>query len=151
MKIKKITILLGIGLMSTIVLGQTKKQFINPDGSKPSGFTQVVVTESGRTIYLSAQVPFDALGNVSEDFEQQVSQVYENIQKALTTADATFADVVKMQIFVTDYTAEKLEIIRSVRAKYLDNEHPPATTLLGVSAFFRSDVKIEIDVVAVVN
>jgi enamine deaminase RidA (YjgF/YER057c/UK114 family) len=132
-------------------LSQTQKQHLNPDGTKPVGFSQVVVTNPGKTIYLSGQVPFDGLGKISPDFEQQTVQVYENIRQALAAAGATFADVVKMQIFVVDYKPEKLEIIRKVRLGYIDNEHPPATTLVGVSAFFRPDVKIEIDVIAVVN
>lgn len=138
-------------LTVSTVLSQTLKQHLNPDGTKPIGFSQVVVANPGKTIYLSGQVPFGASGQISSDFEQQTMQVYDNIQKALAAAGATFADVVKMQIFVVDYTPEKLEIIRKVRLKYIDNEHPPATTLVGVSAFFRPDVKIEIEAIAVVN
>ncbi|PKP44079.1 MAG: RidA family protein [Bacteroidetes bacterium HGW-Bacteroidetes-13] len=138
-------------LTVSTVLSQTQKQYLNPDGTKPVGFSQVVVANPGKTIYLSGQVPFDAAGQISSDFEQQTAQVYDNIQKALVAAGATFADVVKMQIFVVDYTPEKLEIIRKVRLRYIDNEHPPATTLVGVSAFFRPEVKIEIDVIATVD
>ncbi|MDZ4148848.1 MAG: RidA family protein [Flavobacteriaceae bacterium] len=148
---KTIFVFMCCSLTVSIVLSQTQKQYLNPDGTKPVGFSQVVVTNPGKTIYLSGQVPFDASGRISSDFEQQTTQVYNNIQKALAAAGATFADVVKMQIFIVDYTPEKLEVIRKIRLKYIDNEHPPATTLVGVLAFFRPDVKIEIDVIAVIN
>lgn len=151
MKFTKTLFLIGIGLMSTSVFSQTKKQFINPDGTKPTGYTQVVTVEPGKTIYLSGQVPLDSLGQISPDFEQQTVQVYKNIQKALAAVGATFADVVKMQVYVVDYTPEKLELIRKVRLSYLNNAFPPASTLVGIAALYRPDVKIEIDVVAVVN
>ncbi len=151
MKFTNALFLLGIGLATMVVSGQTKKQFINPDGTKPAGYTQVVTTGPGKTVYLSGQVPLDSLGQISPDFKQQAIQVYENIRKALATAGATFSDVVKMQIYVVDYTPEKLETIRKVRLGYLDSAFPPASTLVGIAALYRPDVKIEIDVIAVVN
>ena len=138
-------------LTVSTVLSQTQKLHLNKEGTKPVGFSQVVVANPGKTIFLSGQAPIDGLGKISPDFEQQTVQVYENIQKALATAGATFADVVKMQIFVVGFTPKKLEIIQKTRSRFIDNEQPPATTLVGVSSFFRPDVKIEIDAIAVVN
>jgi enamine deaminase RidA (YjgF/YER057c/UK114 family) len=42
-------------------------------------------------------------------------------------------------------------IIREVRARYVWNEHPPTSTLVGVSALVGAEWLIEIEAIAVVE
>ncbi len=46
---------------------------------------------------------------------------------------------------------DQVPIIRGVRTKYVSAYHPPASTLVGVTALAREDFMIEIEAVAVVK
>ncbi|HUR55479.1 MAG TPA: RidA family protein, partial [Gemmataceae bacterium] len=74
-----------------------------------------------------------------------------NLKAALAAAGATFKDVVKVTYFVVDLKPEHVPHVREVRRKYLDPDHPPASTLVGVAALVVPDWLIEIEVIAVVD
>lgn len=127
-------------------------QFINPpDLNPPVGFSHVAVATPGRTVYVSGQVSVDATGQVvgKGDFRTQVERTFENLGTALAAAGATFADVVKVTYFVVGLTPEHIPVVREVRRKLLNADHPPASTLVGVSALVVPEWLIEIEVVAV--
>jgi len=94
-------------------------------------------------------VPLDAEGRLvgDGDFDAQVHQVFENLTAALEAADASWADVVKLNYYLADVS--RSASVRAIRDRYVDVEHPPASTLIEVSGLFRDDVLIEIDAVAV--
>lgn len=127
------------------------KEYINPDGLMSAiGYTHVVTTGPGKTIYISGQVPVNQKAEIQGvgDFKTQVEQTFKNLETALKGAGVTFNDVVKLNIFVVDYTPEYLPILREVRSKYLNQANPPAITLAGAAALYHPDVKIEVEVVA---
>ena len=129
----------------------TKTQFLNPAGlSKPAGFTQVVVTQPGKLIYISGQVSVNAGGDVvgKGDLRAQVTQVMENLKTALTAAGATMNDLTKLNFYVVNMKPDQVSVIREIRGKYLSAEHPPASTLIGVTALAREDYMIEIEGIA---
>ena len=129
-------------------------KFINPDGlNKPTGYTHVVVTTGARTIYIAGQVALNAKGEVvgKKDLKAQTEQVFENLKTALTAAGCTFNNVVKITMFVVNYTPDAIPTIREIRGKYITGEHPPASTLVGVQALAREDFMIEIEAVAVAS
>jgi reactive intermediate/imine deaminase len=124
-------------------------RFLNPDTMpKPVGYSQVVEVRGGRTVYVSGQVPLDVDGRLvgDGDVEGQVRRTFENVRLALEAVGMTFANVVKMQFFLTDI--DHLALVRAIRDEYIDKERPPASTLIEVSALFRADVQFEMDVVA---
>jgi enamine deaminase RidA (YjgF/YER057c/UK114 family) len=132
----------------------TKTQFLNPMGlSKPKGFTQVVVAQPGKLIYVSGQVPLNANGEVvgRGDFRAQVTQVMENLKTALAAAGATMQDVIKANYYVVNLKPDHVTVIREVRSKYFSPEHPPAGTLLGVTALVQEGYMLEIEAVAEVK
>lgn len=136
----------AILLVASVASGQNK--FIQPEGlTKPTGYTHVVV--SGGTIYMSGQVSMNEKGEVigKGDLRTQTQQVFENISKCLKAVDATFADIVKMNTYVVNMKPEDLPVIREVRMKYLNAEHPPASTLVGVTALANPDLLIEIELI----
>jgi enamine deaminase RidA (YjgF/YER057c/UK114 family) len=131
-----------------------KKRFLNPAAlSKPKGYTHVVTTEGGKIVYVSGQVALDSKGEIvgKNDLREQAEQVYKNLNVALDTAGATFNDVVKMNIYLVDYNPKDLPIIREVRSKYLSDESPPASTLIGVQSLFLDGLLIEIEAIALVG
>lgn len=141
-------------LFVAAALRAQETQFINPFGTKPPGYTHVVVVNGpGKTIYISGQVPVDATGEIvgKGDLKTQVKQVYENLKIALKATGATFDDVVKMNTYVVNYKPADVSIIREVRAHYLSGENPPASTLAGVQALYHPDIMIEIEAIAVIK
>ena len=85
------------------------------------------------------------------DLKAQTEQTFANLDVALKAAGASFRDVVKMNLYVVGLKPELVPLIREVRARYVNREHPPASTLVGVSALVGADWLIEIEVVAVVT
>ena len=69
---------------------------------------------------------------------------------ALKAAGASFGDVVKMNLYVVGLRPELVPLLREVRARHVNREGPPASTLVGVSALAGADWLIEIEAVAVV-
>jgi enamine deaminase RidA (YjgF/YER057c/UK114 family) len=136
-------------LVSAAQAQESGNRYINPPGLvKPNGYTHVVVAADGRTVYIAGQVAFDAAGKVvgEGDFKTQAEQVYGNLRKALASVGATFADLVKTTILVTD--SKNVPALREVRAKYMGPENPPANTLI-VATLVRPELLLEIEAVAV--
>ncbi len=130
------------------------KQFINPPALNPTnGFTHVVTAPAGKTVYVSGQVSVNEKAEVvgKGDFRAQVERTFENLGVTLAAAGATFRDVVKVTYFVVGLKPEHVAQVREVRRKYLDADHPPASTLVGVEALVVPDWLIEIELVAVVE
>ena len=126
-----------------------KTQRINPAAlSAPNGYSHVVVTQGGRTIYVSGQVPLTKDGKLvgAGNMEAQARQVFENLKAALAGAGAKLKDLVKITIYTTD--ASQLAAIRKVRNEFLPGDFP-TSTFMEVKALFRPDVMIEIDGIAV--
>ena len=131
-----------------------KTQFLNPDSLCPTfGWTHVVTATGGKTVYVSGQVSVDERGGVvgKGDLRAQTRQTFENLRTALEAAGASFRDVVKSNLYVVGLQPDHVPIIREVRGQYFSAEHPPSSTLVGVSALVNPDWLIEIEVVAVVS
>src|SRR3954447_5492688 len=113
-----------------------KNEFLNPPELSPTfGWTHVVSATGGKTIYVSGQVAIDEHGKVvgKGDLKAQTDQAFKNVLHGLTAAGATFKDVVKTSLFVVGLRPEHVPIIRDVRGRYVSADHPPASTLVGVS------------------
>lgn len=121
-----------------------------PALTKPTGYTHIVeVTGPARTIYISGQIAFDKDGNVvgAGDMKAQAEQVFKNLQAALAASGAKFADIVKMNSYITDMS--KVQAVRDVRSRYFA-ETSPASTFVQVAGLVRPELLLEIEVVAVV-
>jgi len=128
----------------------SEKRFLSPDTlAAPFGYSHVVDSPAGRIVYISGQVPLDSDGQLvgERDFEAQARQVFENLTRALDSADASWDDVVKLNYFLRD--VGEITFVRAIRDEYVDTERPPASTLVEVSGLFRDDVLIEIEAVAI--
>lgn len=127
-------------------------RLINPlELSVPTGYSHVAVAPAGRTIFVSGQIAYDSNGRVvgKGDFRAQAEQVYQNLYAALAAADATFGDVAKMTTFVVDLTPEKAVVMRETRARFLPENHRPASTMVGVTSLVNPDLLVEVEVTAV--
>jgi enamine deaminase RidA (YjgF/YER057c/UK114 family) len=131
-----------------------KLEFLNPPELCPTfGWTHVVSATGGKTIYISGQVAIDERGNVvgKGDLEAQTEQAFKNITHGLKAAGAAWKDVVKTSLFVVGLKPELVPTIRKVRARYISADHPPASTMVGVSSLVGADWLIEIEAIAVLT
>ena len=128
-------------------------EFIQPQGlARPAAYTQVVAAQAGRTLFISGQVAVDENGWLVglDDLPVQAQQVYENLRRALVAGGATFADVVKLTTYIVGYAPEQRAILNDVRSRYVNGEHPPASTLIGVQTLAQPEFLIEVEAIAIV-
>lgn len=82
------------------------------------------------------------------DFAAQAEKVFQNLGEALASAGASFDDVVKVTIYLTDMK-NRPELLR-IRTKYFKRD-PPASTLVQVASLVRPEFMLEIEAVAVIE
>jgi reactive intermediate/imine deaminase len=139
----------GGAMLSVDASQRDRIKRVNPPTVAPArGYTHVVEVTGGRTVYVSGQVALDRTGAIvgKGDLRAQAQQVFENLKACLEASGASFADVVKLNIFVLD--ASQVQVVRDVRDKYVDTAHPPASTLVEVRRLVRDEFLIEIDAIA---
>jgi enamine deaminase RidA (YjgF/YER057c/UK114 family) len=114
-------------------------------------FSQSLAAEgASRTIYVAGQVSADENGQLinPRDMAAQIPKALENVEAVLKSAGVTFANVVRMNFYVTDMAAfmknhgAMQEWLKSRDAK------PPGCAL-GIAALYHPDALIEIEVTAV--
>lgn len=142
----------AVGVVGAVLIGATlpaqkpARQFLNPEGvPKPTGYTQVVTARPGRMVFISGQGGrLD--GQMPPDFSSQAKNTFENIRRCLAAAGAKFDDIVKINYYVTDL-ASTTEL-RRIRADYLNQSAPPASTL--VQAGLGAGMLLEVEAIAIV-
>jgi enamine deaminase RidA (YjgF/YER057c/UK114 family) len=121
--------------------------FASPAGlPAPAGYSHVVGLPPGRLVWTSGQVGLDADGVAPEGWEAQTRLAFANVGHALAAAGASFADVVKLSLFVTG--VEELAVVRAVRDEFLAVDRPPTSSLVQVAGLFRPDLLVEVEAVA---
>jgi enamine deaminase RidA (YjgF/YER057c/UK114 family) len=147
----KIAAVLLVGA-ATAAVAQSPNQFLKPEGLQPTpAYSQVVVSTPGKIIFVAGQVGVDKDGKiVSSDLQAQAKQAFENIKTALAAAGATFDDVVKINWYVKNYKPEMRTMLREVRTGYTSKEHPPASTLIGVTSLATDEYLVEVEAIAIV-
>ena len=132
------------------------KEHINPPELFPSlqyGFSQIVTSTGGKTVYLSGQVAWNAHRQLvgAGDLGIQTRAALKNITTALTIAGGSITDVVSMRIYIVeDVLAEDHHVGAALR-EFFPPEHAPATTWIGVRALANKDFLVEIEAVAVIE
>jgi reactive intermediate/imine deaminase len=111
-----------------------------------SHFTDAVA--AGGLLFVSGIVPVDAAGRLvgGDDVVAQARQVFANMADVLATAGCSFADVVKVTVFLTDVNDRPL--VNPVRQEVF-GETRPASTLVEISALVIPGARIEVEAVAV--
>jgi 2-iminobutanoate/2-iminopropanoate deaminase len=120
-----------------------RKTFTHPNAS--SSVTLSPAARAGDLVFISGQVPTDPSGNiVGNNITEQTHQVFKNCQAALGLAGASFDDVVKVNVYLTDvnYFAAMNEVY-----KQYFSDSPPTRTTVG-TPLARLGLLIEIDMVA---
>ena len=111
-----------------------------------SHFTDAVA--AGGLLFVSGVVAVDENRELvgGDDVVAQARKVFENIGTVLAAAGCSFADVVKVTIFLTDVNDRPL--VNPVRQEVF-GETRPASTLVEIPALVIPGAKIEVEAVAV--
>ena len=125
----------------------------NPEGlSQPTGYSQVVTIEgSGKMVLLGGKAGLKPDGFIPETLAEQSKLTWENIDLALKAAGATREDVVEIQIFIVDLPKIDPEPAYQDVRSFFPIGHKPVSMVIGVSALAIPELKIEINVRAVVG
>ena len=123
------------------------RQAIHSDSAPQAIGPYSQAVRAGNTLYLSGQIPLDpATGAlVTGDIAAQATRVFENLKAVLAAGDATFDDVVRVAIYMTDLG--HFGAVNAVMAKYFREPYPARSTI-GVAALPKG-VAVEVDVIAV--
>ena len=99
------------------------------------------------TVYLSGQIGLDpASMQLVDGIEAQIHQVFKNLSAVATAAGGTLADVVKLNVFLTDLG--HFPRVNEIMAQYFA-EPFPARAAVGVAALPRGAL-VEADAVMVI-
>jgi reactive intermediate/imine deaminase len=98
---------------------------------------------AGDTVWVSGQIPLDPKTKelVGGGIEAQVHQVFKNLEAIVKAAGATFDDVVKATVFLTDMS--HFGLVNKIMAEYF-REPYPARAAVGVASLPRgAQVEVE--------
>jgi 2-iminobutanoate/2-iminopropanoate deaminase len=128
--------------------GQREEFRVSGLGEPISHYTDAV--RHGDLLFISGCGPFDDENRIvgGDDAAQQCRQVLKNLGKILTAANSSFADVLKVTVYLTDVRDRPL--INPVRQEFFGQARP-ASTLIGVAALVFPEMKVEIDAVAAMS
>ena len=103
---------------------------------------------AGDLLFISGCVPVDSAGNlVPGDVVAQTRQVFATIAVVLAAAGGSFADVVKVTVFLVDIDDRRA--VNVVREEVF-GESRPASTLVEVSRLAIPGARIEVEAVALI-
>src|SRR5438128_10540379 len=113
-------------------------------------FSQGVIVNGGRLLYLAGQVANNPDGSVAGtgDWRRQAEKVYQNIGYVLGAAGATPASVVKETTWVLSIDSWRQHGAPVRRALYKGDY--PASTLVEIPGLARGEFLVEIEVIAAV-
>ena len=130
------------------------KTYLNPPALFPSqqyGFSQIVTSKGGTTLYLSGQVAWDAEQRIGDrgDLGVQTRRTLENIEVAVQAAGGTRDDVVTLRIYIVGEHIHNSRAVSEALRAFFHPDRLPSSTWVGVPALANPDFLIEIEAVAV--
>ena len=123
------------------------KRFLLPDEMAPVSH-YCHVTRAGDRVWVSGTVGVRSDGTIPEDTAEQFQVAIDSVDRCLKAAGAEARHVVKVMVLLTDINDRAA--INPIRQAYF-GEHRPASTLFEVSALVAPEMKVEIEVEAVVT
>lgn len=124
------------------------RQIISTEGAPKAIGTYSQAVKVGETVYMSGQIGLDpATMHLVEGIEAQVRRVFHNLSAVAQAAGGSLADIVKLNIFLTDLG--HFALVNSVMAEYFQEPYP-ARAAVGVASLPRGAL-VEADAVMVLG
>ncbi len=129
---------------------------LSPAGLQPhTPYDHVAVATGTRHIHISGQIARDADGRPvgGGALDSQVEHVLRNTARALEGAEASFADVVRMTFYVTQWSPDQIGAFMNGIQRVADElgipQPLPPASLIGVDYLFEPDVRVELETTAI--
>ena len=121
------------------------KTIIHTDEAPQAIGTYSQAVKVDGTVWLSGQIPLcpERMELVSEDFTEQLRQVFRNLSAVAQASGGGLADVVKLNVYLTDLA--RFPVVNEVMAEYFQ-EPFPARAAVGVAALPKG-AQVEMDAV----
>jgi len=106
-----------------------------------AAYSRAVV--DGCWVFVSGTVGFDPMdSSISEDFDDQMDQIFKNLEATLDQANAVFEDIVRIRSYIVDkkYVTPMSRKLK----KYMDEIRPTNTTIITDLAAEGALVELEI-------
>ena len=109
------------------------------------------ILDKGSGIFVSSgHVGADENGEiVTSSLEDQIVALFEGLGRMLKAAGLGFEHVARTTYYVTNHEPALVETLRKVRSRYLNQETPPASVLVGITALYDPRIRVEAEVIAV--
>lgn len=122
------------------------REEINVSGLAPALSHYADAVRFGDILFVSGVVALDQDQNIigKDDVVTQARVIFESLEKILSAAKASFADVLKVTVLLIN--VDDRAKINPIRQQYF-GEHKPASTLIGVKALALPDILVEIEAV----
>lgn len=126
-----------------------KKSVIATNDAPQAIGTYSQAVRVGDTVYLSGQIPLvpGTTQLESGDMRAQIGRVFDNLAAVARAAGGSLADVVKLNVFLTDLA--NFPLVNEVMARYFQEPYP-ARAAVGVAALPRG-APVEMDAVMVIG
>jgi 2-iminobutanoate/2-iminopropanoate deaminase len=126
------------------------RHYIKRETAQARAYSQAVITEGGRIVWLAGQVgPADVSGrSLTGDFDGQVREIFSRLRQTLEEAGGTLANMVTMTVFITD--ARLGDRFTQLR-KEIFGDNFPASALITVAGLARPELLVEVQGVAVIG
>jgi reactive intermediate/imine deaminase len=112
------------------------KEIIHSAGAPQAIGTYSQAVKVGSTVYLSGQIGLDpASMQMVEGIEAQVHRVFQNLRAVTEAAGGSMADIVKLNVFLTDLS--NFALVNTIMAEYFAEPYP-ARAAVGVASLPRS-------------
>jgi enamine deaminase RidA (YjgF/YER057c/UK114 family) len=129
-----------------------KNQLVNPPNfPKPRGYTNGIVCQPGRILYIAGQVAFDQQARiVSPDFATQFLAALDNVIAVVRAAGGGTEHLVKLLVFVTDMEKYR-DAQRTIGEGWRERmgAYWPAMSLVKVGGLLEPGALVEIEGTAV--
>ncbi|MFD5449434.1 RidA family protein [Streptomyces sp. NPDC003470] len=133
-------------------------QHFTPEGMlQPVPYHHVAVGTGAKHVHVSGQVARQGNGTpvAPGDLAGQVAHALRNTAVGLAGAGATFADVLRLTFYVTQWAPEKIgDFMAGVEAVAAEIGLPtpmPPASLIGVEYLFEPDVLVEVEATAILD
>ena len=127
-----------------------RRRFIKRDAAQVNAYSQAVITEGGRTVWLAGQLAVqDASGkSLVGDLDGQVREIFARFRQTLEEAGGKLSDMVTMTVFLTDVRSGRrfLEL-----RKEIFGDNFPASALITITALAAPGALLEIQGIAVIG
>ena len=125
------------------------KTIIHTDDAPAAIGTYSQAVKVDNTVYISGQIPLDpaSMEVVGGGIEAEITRVFDNLKAVAAASGGSLADVVKLNIFLTDLG--NFPTVNEIMAQYFEQPYP-ARAAIGVAALPKG-VGVEMDAVLVID